>query len=1299
MADTSITFDTRLDSSQFDKGLDGIEKSFEDMKHTLADVATASQDAFGEKQRKEVEKLTQQLSKQLEKLAIARDRVETLQQRYDKLTSGAETPKSLQLMLDKLQKNQHEVAKLEQEFEKLAQRQEQLAPQFELMDLDEFAKVFPEQAQELERVEKQMDAIDTKIREINSSSSELNSTIQQIRLDPSASEEAKVLAQQLSEATIKLEKIAGEASNTEGALVNAAQVASKSFMNVKGVLGAVLSKLLTISKMVATGFVSGIRRAGGAIGAMVRGVRSLGTETGRTSRQTSMFGRQLRRVLLMALVFTAIRNSIRRLQEYMGGLLRTNEEFNASMRAINVNMRTAFTPIFDAIMPAINTFIAAIARATAWLAQFIALLGGTTVAAAREATQALNEQAEATNAAGGAARRNERFLASFDKINQAAAETAGGGGAGSELAELFDTPIIEFDMSWFDEFMYNLRSLDPDLELFRNLGTRVSDSIANALDNINWGPIQARAAALGSIFGALFDGVLGNPAMWQAIGRTLAEGLNTAVTFMQNFINQLDFENIGNAIGEGFNTLFSTFNFNMLGETAADFVQGIFDLFNGVLATTDWSLLGEGLADIANAFTRPELWYSVGDAISNGIDSAVDIAYAFVTNFNFRGFGESVAGGLNRVIHNTDWGRLGRTLSNSILGVLRSVNGFIQNVDWFQLGASIREFIVNIDWAEIGRTLLEGFQSAFRGVRAFLEGLFGSEIVAIVGTAAAAIAGAIAVITAAKAAWTAVTTALAIAKGVLFAPITLIVGAIAAVTAGVVLLIRNWDTVKEVAQRVWDAIVGFVTGAWESITGVFSAVGSWFSERFSAARDGIESAWSGVTGFFGGIRDGINDRFADVQDFFGGKFTEAWENVSNAWDENESFFQNVRNVQEAIFETIDGWFGGKFSAARDAIQDAWSSVAEWFSGVWEGITNAFSNVTSWFGNIFRQAWEGITSAWSGVIGWFQNIWNGITGVFSGAWEWFTNLGRSIVEGIWNGISQLASWLWDSVSGFFSGLWNNVRSFFRISSPSGLARDDIGKNIPYGIADGIEDAGGDVSEEMIEILMASFDVAQEIAQRFSVIGKEIVMSIVEGMLSAMPLLINGLQMILDSMIAFGSTFADIWLVAFNESMRLTAQFANEQLRVIRAMAAQIAEMIRLITLGSINIIVPNVTYQVAGILNSMNPLAGLVRTTIAPIPGLAQGGLIPPNNPRMVMVGDNRHEEEIVSPRSAMREEVINALEEVMGDRFGGYGGQQQKPIEVTMVLDGTIVGKVMLPILKETQRLEGVRIQVREVPV
>ena len=94
---------------------------------------------------------------------------------------------------------------------------------------------------------------------------------------------------------------------------------------------------------------------------------------------------------------------------------------------------------------------------------------------------------------------------------------------------------------------------------------------------------------------------------------------------------------------------------------------------------------------------------------------------------------------------------------------------------------------------------------------------------------------------------TVVTSALGAAMSVLTSPITLVVAAIAAVIAIVVLLIKNWDTVKEVAVKTWNAIVD-----------AFGKAGDWFKRAvLDPVVDGFKGAANGVVGFINGLISGV----------------------------------------------------------------------------------------------------------------------------------------------------------------------------------------------------------------------------------------------------------------------------------------------------------------------------------------------------------------------------------------------------------------------------------------------------------
>ena len=70
-------------------------------------------------------------------------------------------------------------------------------------------------------------------------------------------------------------------------------------------------------------------------------------------------------------------------------------------------------------------------------------------------------------------------------------------------------------------------------------------------------------------------------------------------------------------------------------------------------------------------------------------------------------------------------------------------------------------------------------------------------------------------------------------------------------------------------------------------------------------------------------------------------------------------------------------------------------------------------------------------------------------------DWL-DLGKSIVNGIAEGISKFGDAIMTAVLNAAKGAFDAVKKFFGISSPSKLMRDEIGKWVPLGFAEGVED---------------------------------------------------------------------------------------------------------------------------------------------------------------------------------------------------------------------------------------------------
>ena len=129
--------------------------------------------------------------------------------------------------------------------------------------------------------------------------------------------------------------------------------------------------------------------------------------------------------------------------------------------------------------------------------------------------------------------------------------------------------------------------------------------------------------------------------------------------------------------------------------------------------------------------------------------------------------------------------------------------------------------------------------------------------------------------TAVMTAVTAVTAAFGAVLAFVTSPIFLIALAIGIVIAITILLIKNWDKVKEVALKVWSSITEAISAAWENITGFFGGIGAWFSDRWNditrnvsgawdSVKQGASDAWDAITGFFGGIGAWFSDRWNDI---------------------------------------------------------------------------------------------------------------------------------------------------------------------------------------------------------------------------------------------------------------------------------------------------------------------------------------------------------------------------------------------------------------------------------------------------
>ena len=181
-----------------------------------------------------------------------------------------------------------------------------------------------------------------------------------------------------------------------------------------------------------------------------------------------------------------------------------------------------------------------------------------------------------------------------------------------------------------------------------------------------------------------------------------------------------------------------------------------------------------------------------------------------------------------------------------------------------------------------------------------------------------------------------------------------------------------------------------------------------------------------------------------------------------------------------------------------------NNVVKFFSElpdkIWTWLVNTYNKVTTWGSNMFNKAREVGTNFINTIINWIKQLPSQIStwlsNTISKVSEFATNLGNkaaeagtnmvtniinsvtslpsqmasigsSIVEGVWNGIKDMGSWLAEKVSDFFSGIVDGAKKALGINSPSRVFRDEVGKWIMPGVADGIE-KGMPVVEKQLDV---------------------------------------------------------------------------------------------------------------------------------------------------------------------------------------------------------------------------------------
>lgn len=624
-----------------------------------------------------------------------------------------------------------EISIVNERIEIQKQKLKELQEQYQ--NLDKSIAEKNESKEYLEALRQQIDSINKELSSFNKSGIEIRlknlDRIEYLKSQLSdAAAEAKQLEKQLSsKQSIGLEssayslnekmlKLKGSIANNEirvdalnkklsSLRISKFSILKKSIDDLYPTLGKVLSGLgkfgngiKTVSSKAISGFKSilnTIKKVGNEFGMVKKKLLQLTNMFKGASNSTNGYrqslGSLVRSFTIFSLIFPLVSQGIRALGTYLLSTLRTNSQFVNSLNQIKSNLQTAFTPIFNAILPAINALMSAIAKATAYLSDFISSIFGKSLSQTKKATSGIIGTRDALDSTGKSAKKTSnaikeatRSLMGFDAINKLDSNKDSGNASGGTGGSVY-TPS-DIDTSTVSSFAKKLRDMWKKGD-YKGIGKVIGEQINKAVLSFT------------------------NYISWDRVGAKITKFINAFCDMFNSLIDTINWENIGKMFGTGINTLANT----------------LYRLINGI----NWDRIGKAMAQGINGLVHSVNWNLLGSTLGSYLQSKINMLYGFVTTADWAGIGKSLADGIMGLVNSIDWGKAGETLSRGVRGLFSSLRNFISSLDWKQLGKDVWNFVSSIDWSGIVRDVANIIGQVVAGIGTFLWGFIEDAVISI----------------------------------------------------------------------------------------------------------------------------------------------------------------------------------------------------------------------------------------------------------------------------------------------------------------------------------------------------------------------------------------------------------------------------------------------------------------------------------------------------------------------------------------------------------------------------------------
>lgn len=382
------------------------------------------------------------------------------------------------------------------------------------------------------------------------------------------------------------------------------------FGGIKAKVGAVVSKI------------------GGAVKkAFGKAVDAVKTKVKDITSGFSKMGKAVTKILSRMIIWRSINVLIMGTTEGMNNMVQASSKANAAMSQLQSgftyvknSIAAMLLPALQSILPVINKIIQAVAGLFNMLGALFAKFRGDSTFT--KAVYVQQDYAKSLNKSNKAAKDLKGTLAGFDQINLIQQQKDSGGTGGADTSGMFKETSVESmlptDVSkWMDKLKAAIKAGD-----------------------------------------------------WKGVGTVIAQGLNTAVSQLNGWIDKLRpkiLKTVQNIV-EAVNGFIENFNFRKLGNTLANGFNLAMKVVAKWLKGIKWSDLGKGIGDFINGFVEDWDTTATADVIEAKIGSVLDFLTGIIETTNWN----EVSSKLQEMLENIDWESIAEKAWRLLIAALKA---------------------------------------------------------------------------------------------------------------------------------------------------------------------------------------------------------------------------------------------------------------------------------------------------------------------------------------------------------------------------------------------------------------------------------------------------------------------------------------------------------------------------------------------------------------------------------------------------------------------------------------------------